>query len=54
MGGFLSALGVGAYLARVGPAYGPIFVVCGSAHLIALGGVHLRAPRREPVRLKAL
>ena len=49
IGGMLIALVVGEVLQRTG-SYVPIFIIAGSAYLIALAVVHLLAPRLEPAR----
>jgi len=57
IGGMLGALGgmvfskyIGQVLETIG-AYTPIFIVAGSAYLVALLVVHLLAPKMEPVRI---
>jgi ACS family hexuronate transporter-like MFS transporter len=50
IGGMLIALVVGEILQRTG-SYVTIFVIAGSAYLVALGIIHLLAPRLEPASL---
>lgn len=50
IGGMLIALGVGEILQRTG-SYLPIFLIAGTAYLVALAVIHLLAPRLEPARL---
>ena len=59
IGGFAGAVGgmamsyfTGAQLQATG-SYASIFMIAGSAYLIALLCVHLLAPRLEPARLEA-
>jgi MFS transporter, ACS family, hexuronate transporter len=49
IGGMLMAKYVGWVLGRFGGSYTPIFVLAGSAYLVALLVVHLVNPRYEPV-----
>ena len=51
IGGMLIASAVGLILQYTG-SYLPIFVVAGSAYLIALGIIHLLAPRLEPASVE--
>jgi len=51
VGGMLIALVVGEILQRTG-SYVPIFMIAGSAYLVALAIVHWLAPRLEPARLE--
>ena len=50
VGGMFIALIVGEILQRTG-SYVPIFLIAGSAYLIALAVVHLLAPQLKPVDL---
>ncbi len=50
IGGMLIALFVGQILQRTG-SYVPIFLIAGSAYLVALLVIHLFAPRMEPARV---
>ena len=50
IGGMLIALIVGEILQRTG-SYVPIFVIAGSAYLVALLIIHILAPRLEPAKL---
>jgi ACS family hexuronate transporter-like MFS transporter len=50
VGGMLIATATGWVLELTG-SYQPLFVVAGSAYLVALLIVHLLAPRLEPIRL---
>jgi ACS family hexuronate transporter-like MFS transporter len=50
VGGMLIALVVGEILQRTG-SYVPIFIIAGSAYLVALAVVHLLAPRLEPAKV---
>lgn len=50
IGGMLIALVVGEILQRTG-SYLPIFLIAGTAYLVALAIIHLLAPRLEPARL---
>ena len=50
VGGMLMSKYAGSILERLG-TYTPIFIVAGSAYLIALLLIHLLSPRLEPVRL---
>lgn len=59
MGGFAGAVGgmlistvIGLLLQATG-SYVPVFMLAGSAYLIALGVVHALAPRLQPVRLQS-
>lgn len=52
VGGMFIALLVGAILQSTG-SYVPIFLLAGSAYLLALLAIHLLVPRLEPVRLDA-
>lgn len=58
IGGFAGAVAgvgfqqlTGVVLDANGGDYAPIFAACAGAYLVALGGIHLLAPRLEPVRL---
>jgi ACS family hexuronate transporter-like MFS transporter len=51
VGGMLIALAVGEILQRTG-SYVPIFIIAGSAYLVALLIVHLLAPRLEPANVE--
>ena len=51
VGGMLIARLVGEILERTG-SYVPIFIIAGSAYLVALLVIHLLAPRLEPARLQ--
>ncbi|MEQ1826808.1 MAG: MFS transporter [Pirellula sp.] len=51
IGGMFIALVVGEILQRTGGNYVPIFVIAGSAYVVALMLIHLLVPRLEPVRL---
>jgi len=51
IGGMLMAKYAGWVLDTIG-SYTPIFIVAGSAYLLALLAVHLLSPRLEPVRLE--
>ncbi|HWP42073.1 MAG TPA: MFS transporter [Blastocatellia bacterium] len=51
VGGMLISLVVGEILQRTG-SYLPIFIIAGSAYLVALLIIHLLAPRLEPARLE--
>jgi ACS family hexuronate transporter-like MFS transporter len=60
MGGFAGAVGgmlistvIGLLLQATG-SYVPVFMLAGSAYLIALGVVHALAPRLQPVRLQSV
>jgi MFS transporter, ACS family, aldohexuronate transporter len=53
VGGMLIARLVGEILERTG-SYVPIFIIAGSAYLVALLVIHLLAPRLEPARLQDL
>lgn len=53
IGGMLIALVVGEILQRTG-SYVPIFIIAGTAYLIALLVIHLLTPRLEPARLDTL
>ena len=50
IGGMLIALVVGEILQRTG-SYVPIFIIAGSAYLVALGTIHLLAPRLKEARV---
>ena len=50
IGGMLIALLVGEILQRTG-SYVPIFIIAGSAYLVALLIVHLLAPKLEPAKV---
>jgi ACS family hexuronate transporter-like MFS transporter len=50
VGGMLIARLVGEILERTG-SYVPIFIIAGSAYLVALLVIHLLAPRLEPAKL---
>ncbi|MFL6214885.1 MAG: MFS transporter [Blastocatellia bacterium] len=50
VGGMLISLVVGRILEKTG-SYMPVFIIAGSAYLIALGLIHLLAPRLEPARV---
>jgi ACS family hexuronate transporter-like MFS transporter len=52
IGGMLIAKVTGYVLQATG-TYVPVFIVAGCAYLVALGVIHLLAPRLEPVRLGA-
>ena len=52
IGGMLIAKVTGYVLQATG-SYVPVFIVAGCAYLVALGVIHLLAPRLEPVRLGA-
>ena len=49
IGGMLVAPAVGYWLERSGGSYGPLFYVAGSMYLLALGIIHLLAPRLDRV-----
>ena len=51
VGGMLIALVVGAILQKTG-SYVPIFIIAGSAYLLALLVIHLLAPTLEPANLE--
>ena len=51
IGGMLIASTVGLILQYTG-SYLPIFVIAGSAYLLALGIIHLLAPRLEPASVE--
>jgi ACS family hexuronate transporter-like MFS transporter len=51
IGGMLIALIVGEILQRTG-SYVPIFIIAGSAYLVALTIIHLLTPRLDPANLK--
>lgn len=51
LGGWLFQRGTGLVLQANGDDYTPIFVVCGVAYLLALGIIHLLAPRLERAEL---
>ena len=48
MGGVAFQRAVGRILDANGGNYAPIFLICGSAYLLALAVIHLIAPRLEP------
>jgi ACS family hexuronate transporter-like MFS transporter len=50
IGGMLIARLVGEILERTG-SYLPVFIIAGSAYLLALAIIHLLAPRLEPAML---
>ena len=50
IGGMIMSYGVGDILQRTG-SYVPIFIVAGTAYLIALGFVHFLSPRLEPANI---
>lgn len=50
VGGMLIALIVGAILQRIG-SYVPIFIIAGSAYLLALLIIHLLVPKLEPAKI---
>ncbi len=52
IGGMLIAIVVGEILQRTSGNYVPIFVMAGTAYLVALLVIHLLAPRLEPARLE--
>jgi ACS family hexuronate transporter-like MFS transporter len=52
IGGMLIAKVTGYVLQATG-TYVPVFIVAGCAYLVALGVIHVLAPRLEPVRLGA-
>ena len=52
IGGMLVAKVTGYVLQATG-SYVPVFIVAGCAYLVALGVIHVLAPRLEPVRLGA-
>ena len=52
IGGMLIAKVTGYVLQATG-SYVPVFIVAGCAYLVALGVIHVLAPRLEPVRLRA-
>jgi ACS family hexuronate transporter-like MFS transporter len=51
VGGMLISIVVGRILETTG-SYMPVFIIAGSAYLIALGLIHLLAPRLEPARVE--
>ena len=51
IGGMLAAFGIGHVLQWTHSNYGPIFLVCGVAYLVALGFIHVLAPRLTPATL---
>ena len=51
LGGMLISKVVGYILQWTG-SYVPIFIIASSAYLIALGIIHLLAPRLEPARIQ--
>ena len=50
MGGFLFQRATGLILEANGKNYTPIFIVCGTAYVIALLIIHLLVPRLEMVK----
>ena len=50
IGGIFIALIVGEILQKTG-SYVPIFIIAGSAYLVALLIIHVLAPRLEPAKL---
>jgi ACS family hexuronate transporter-like MFS transporter len=52
VGGMLIALAVGEILQRTG-SYVPIFVIAGSAYLVALLVIHALVPRLTPAAIQA-
>jgi ACS family hexuronate transporter-like MFS transporter len=52
VGGMLIATFVGFLLQATG-SYVPVFLVAGSAYLLALAVVHVLAPRLEPAQLSS-
>jgi ACS family hexuronate transporter-like MFS transporter len=52
IGGMLIATTVGLILQYTG-SYLPIFIIAGSAYLIALGVIHLLAPRLAPADVES-
>ncbi len=52
VGGMFIAMLVGAILQATGGSYVPIFIVAGSAYLVALVVIHLLSPRLEAARLE--
>jgi ACS family hexuronate transporter-like MFS transporter len=52
VGGMLIAKLTGFILERTG-SYMPVFLIAGSAYLVALAIVHVLSPRLEPVKLSA-
>ena len=50
IGGIFIALIVGEILQKTG-SYVPIFIIAGSAYLVALLFIHILAPRLEPAKL---
>jgi ACS family hexuronate transporter-like MFS transporter len=53
VGGMFIAMLVGAILQATGGSYVPIFIVAGSAYLVALAVIHLLSPRLEAAQLEA-
>jgi len=53
VGGMLIARLVGEILQRTG-SYVPIFIIAGSAYLVALLLIHLLAPRLEPAKVEGV
>lgn len=53
VGGMLIARVVGEILQRTG-SYVPIFIIAASAYLVALGFIHLLAPRLEPAKIEGV
>jgi len=52
VGGMLIAKVVGYVLQWTG-SYLPAFIIAGSAYLVALGAIHLLAPKLEPAHIEA-
>ncbi len=52
VGGMLIATTVGLILQYTG-SYFPIFIIAGSAYLVALGVIHLLAPRLDPAKVES-
>jgi ACS family hexuronate transporter-like MFS transporter len=50
IGGTIMSYGVGDILQRTG-SYVPIFIIAGTAYLIALGLVQVLTPRMEPAEI---
>ena len=56
-GGFAGAVGgmliakLTGYILQATGSYLPVFLIAGSTYLLALGVVHLLAPRLDPARL---
>ncbi len=51
MGGIIFSSAAGHVLEWTGGNYAPIFAVCGVTYLVALGVIHVLAPRLEPAKL---